>query len=73
MCLHISNENEQKEEAGLLKYNTEYDGYYEGLEDVRLISYKGKLLYNANRGVDNKMLIEHGEIELYETTRRTIT
>lgn len=61
------NENEQKEEAVLLKYNTEYDGYYEGLEDVRLISYKGKLLYNANRGVDNKMLIEHGEIELYET------
>ena len=62
------NEDEQKEDAVLLKYNTEYDGYYEGLEDVRLISYKGKLLYNANRGVDNKMCVEHGEIELYETT-----
>ena len=62
------NEDEQKEDAVLLKYNTEYDGYYEGLEDVRLISYKSKLLYNANRGVDNKMCVEHGEIELYETT-----
>lgn len=61
------NENNKKEEAVLLKYNTEYDGHYEGLEDVRLISHKGKLLYNANRGVDNKMFIEHGEIELYET------
>lgn len=61
------NEDEQKEDAVLLKYNTEYDGYYEGLEDVRLISYKSKLLYNANRGVDNKMCVEHGEIELYET------
>lgn len=55
-------ESLQKEDTCLLNYNTEYDGYYEGLEDVRLLSYKGRLVYNANRGVGNKMLVEHGEI-----------
>ena len=58
----------QNGDSVILSYNTENDGHYVGLEDVRLISHKGKLLYNANRGVDNKMFIEHGEIETYRTT-----
>jgi len=58
----------QNGDSALLSYDTENDGHYVGLEDVRLISHKGKLLYNANRGVDNKMFIEHGEIETYKTT-----
>lgn len=59
--------NYQTHRTSVLNYNTKYDGYYEGLEDVRLLSYKGILLYNANRGVDNKMLVEHGEIVVNET------
>lgn len=46
----------------ILKYNENYDGYYKGLEDIRLFSYKNEILYNANRGVDGKMRIEHGKI-----------
>lgn len=60
-------ENYQIECTYELKYNTEYNGYYEGLEDVRLLSYNGRLLYNANRSVANNMLIEHGEIIANET------
>ena len=61
-------ENKQKENAVILNYNTEYDGHYEGLEDVRLMSHNGKLLYNANRGTVTSMFVEHGEI----VTNRTI-
>ena len=44
-----------------LKYTTEYDSRYVGLEDVRLFSYdkekgvgegRGRIIYNANRGFD---------------------
>ena len=60
--------NLKKENTSLLNYKTEHDGYYEGLEDVRLLSDKGRLLYNANRGVVNNMVIEHGEIKSNVTT-----
>ena len=45
-----------------LEYNEIYDGRYKGLEDVRLFSYKNEILYNANRGVNDKMRVEHGKI-----------
>jgi tetratricopeptide (TPR) repeat protein len=47
----------------VLMYDESYDGLYVGLEDIRLFSMDGKLMYNANRGVDNKMVVEHGVID----------
>ena len=47
-------------------YDESYDGLYVGLEDVRLFSMGGKLMYNANRGVDNKMVVEHGVIDIQQ-------
>lgn len=50
----------------VLKYNTEVDGYYIGLEDVRLsVLDDGTLVYNANRGIEaGNMVVEHGKINL---------
>lgn len=49
----------------LLKYSTEEDGYYEGLEDVRVcLGSDGRLYYNANRGLlCGDMAVEHGVID----------
>lgn len=47
-----------------VKYNTELDNVYVGLEDIRLLKYNNTLLYNANRGLDyHRIKIEHGEID----------
>ena len=55
-----------------LAYDKTYDGTYVGLEDVRLHLNKDTILYNANRGIDQKMTVEHGEISLtYESTIHT--
>ena len=49
----------------ILKYDTTHDGLYIGLEDVRLFSNKGYLLYNANRGLDrSQVAVENGIIDL---------
>jgi len=48
----------------LLDYNKTYDGYYVGLEDVRLFYYNNALYFNANRGVNRTMVVEHGTIDL---------
>jgi hypothetical protein len=46
-----------------LKYDTNIDNVYVGLEDVRLFWYKGKLMYNANRGLGHShILVEHGTV-----------
>jgi len=56
-----------------IKYNTDYDNYYVGLEDIRLFSHLGEMYYNANRCVEHgKMQVEHGKIrietgEVYES------
>jgi len=51
----------KQEEEYELKYDTQYNGRYVGLEDVRLFSYdkergqgdgRGRIIYNANRGFD---------------------
>lgn len=50
----------------VLKYNTEVDGYYVGLEDIRLsVLEDGTVLYNANRGIESgNMVVEHGKINI---------
>ena len=47
-----------------LKYDQQYDNLYVGLEDIRLFSKYGSIGYNANRGVNNSMYIEHGNISV---------
>jgi tetratricopeptide (TPR) repeat protein len=55
----------QIENDKLVQYDRMYDDRYVGLEDMRLFSYKGKLLYNANRGIgQHNIVVEHGEIDL---------
>jgi len=51
---------------GVLKYNTDADGYYVGLEDIRLsVLEDGTVLYNANRGIEcGNMVVEHGKINI---------
>jgi len=49
----------------ILKHDTTHDGLYIGLEDVRLFSNKGYLIYNANRGIDrSQVAVENGIIDL---------
>ena len=45
------------------------DNRYIGVEDIRLFAHKGKLLYNGNRGTNDGVAIEHGEIN--KTTGET--
>jgi len=48
-----------------LLYDKTKDGYYMGLEDVRLFVNDNQILYNANRGLpDGTMTVEHGKIAL---------
>jgi len=54
-----------------LKYDNSKDGYYIGLEDVRIFLHENAILYNANRGMpDGSMTIEHGEISLAEESTK---
>jgi len=47
-----------------LGYNTDSDGRYVGLEDVRLFEHNGKTHFTANRGThDGKMRVEYGTID----------
>lgn len=51
-------------------HDVTHDGHYKGIEDIRLLAIDGKLLYNGNRGVAGRMLVEHGEIDI-DTGRTT--
>jgi len=52
-----------------MPYDKSLDNIYIGLEDVRIMSYKNKLLYHANRGLDrSKIAVETGEILLDSKT-----
>jgi tetratricopeptide (TPR) repeat protein len=73
----FSLETWKKTREGILWYDREHDGLYEGLEDVRLFShsagfhvaYDPTLWYNANRGLSHhKLVVEHGEAEYAECT-----
>jgi len=52
-----------------LGYNTDLDGRYVGLEDVRLFEHNGETHFTANRGTqDGKMRVEYGIVD-YENQR----
>ena len=53
--------NEWKNDC-IVKHDKSRDNRYIGIEDIRLFAHKGKLLYNGNRGINDTMCIEHGEI-----------
>lgn len=55
-----------KMREAVLRYNQFSDGYYVGLEDIRLsVQEDGTILYNANRGIQSgNMVVEHGIIDL---------
>jgi tetratricopeptide (TPR) repeat protein len=61
--LYLLDTNGNKKEEFILKYNTDLDNHYVGLEDIRLFSYNNIIYFNANRGIDNEMKIEHGIIK----------
>ena len=63
--IDISKKDWRIESETELKYNTSYDDFYVGLEDVRIIGYSGRLYFNTNRGLGSgNMVIEHGLINL---------
>jgi hypothetical protein len=58
-----------KESEMFLSYDLSHDNRYVGLEDVRLFLDGDKIYYSANRGlathgIDNKMVIEAGSIDI---------
>ena len=64
-CNFIFNWKVTREE--ILKYNTEHDNVYVGLEDIRIFlnTDTNILYYNANRGIARgNMVIEYGEVDL---------
>ena len=47
-----------------IAYDTALDNVYVGLEDIRILNGKTKVLYNANRGLDyHHIQVEHGELD----------
>jgi hypothetical protein len=55
----------KKTDEFLLKYNEEYDNFYVGIEDVRLIMHDGNLHFNGNRPLARgHITIETGTIDV---------
>lgn len=55
----------KKTDEFLLKYNEEYDDFYVGIEDVRLIMHEGNLHFNGNRPLaKGHFTIETGTIDV---------
>ena len=50
----------------VLDYDKSIDNRYIGLEDVRLTLINNKIYYSANRGLDDYMVVEMGEIDIDE-------
>jgi tetratricopeptide (TPR) repeat protein len=63
-----------KKKETILKYDTQWDGLYVGLEDVRLFSFNDKIFYNANRGLKEgeQIMVEHGSIKSGATTEDSV-
>jgi len=62
---NVSNDIWEEESRYELKYNKQYDGLYVGLEDVRLLTNKLGICFNANRGISyGKIMIETGTIDI---------
>jgi len=52
-----------------MDYNRAFDSVYVGLEDVRVLFHNGKMLYNANRGINlHHLMVEHGSIDIESKT-----
>jgi hypothetical protein len=48
-----------------MNYDRAMDSLYVGLEDVRIMSHQGALLYNANRGISiHHLMVEHGTVDV---------
>ena len=47
-----------------LGYDKSYDNLYVGIEDIRLFNHNGQILYNANRGFKDKIVVENGNIDI---------
>jgi tetratricopeptide (TPR) repeat protein len=51
----------------VLNYDTKHDDYYQGIEDIRLVSHNNKLYFNGVRPIskDSKLniVVEHGHID----------
>jgi hypothetical protein len=65
----------KKTDEFVMSYNKKYDNIYVGLEDVRMIQNKNKILYTANRGLKmGNMEVEYGIIDLnnYEKVQSTL-
>ena len=77
ICYNIKINNNQlileniRNKETILKYNLEHDGHYVGLEDIRLFKYNDSLMFNANRGINGKMFIEHGSIDFENKEYKT--
>ena len=55
----------KKTDEFLLKYNEEYDNFYVGIEDVRLIMHNGNIHFNGNRPLSRgHITIETGKIDV---------
>ena len=62
----------KKTDEFLLKYNEEYDNYYVGIEDVRLIMHDGNLCFNGNRPLSwGHITIETGTIDVSAQTTKS--
>lgn len=62
---NIANDKWVKENEFELQYNTQHDGVYVGLEDIRMLSNKLGICFNANRGLSyGKIMIETGTIDM---------
>jgi len=55
----------KKTDEFILKYNEEYDNFYVGIEDIRLIMHDGNLHFNGNRPLSwGHITIETGTIDV---------
>jgi glycosyltransferase involved in cell wall biosynthesis len=63
--INIDSDKWYKKKEFELKYDTVYDDYYIGIEDIRLFMHKDSLYFNGNRSVKPQtMCIEFGKINL---------
>ena len=59
----------KKINESILQYDENLDNIYVGLEDIRLLSHNGELVYNCNRCIhSNQFMIESGTIKDNSTT-----
>jgi tetratricopeptide (TPR) repeat protein len=55
-----------------MPYNKSFDSLYIGLEDVRVMSHSGELIYSANRGINlHHLMVEHGTVNIQNKTSRS--